>query len=71
QADEQALMNAQSQRDQQLANAQNDRDNALKQHPGDDQKINADDATRVQQIREGYEKERERILGYSPPTTQP
>ena len=56
QADEQALMNAQSHRDQQLIAADNDHDK--------------DYAQRVQQIRAEYERERERILGFAP-TTQP
>jgi hypothetical protein len=74
QADEQALDDAKSQRDAQLIAAENDRETALKQRPADRVQIEADYASRVQQIRQQYEKERERILGYAPatqPATQP
>ena len=69
-ADEQALDNAKSQRDAQLIAAENDREAALKQRPADRAAIEADYAARTRQIRQQYEKERERILGYAP-TTQP
>jgi hypothetical protein len=56
-ADEQALLDAQAKRDQQLIDAQNAPNSA-------------EYAKRVKEIRQQYEKERERILGFGP-TTQP
>ena len=69
-ADEQALIQAKGQRDQQLISALNERTEALKAQPGNGAAIDSSYQEKVRQIRQNYETERARILGMGP-TTQP
>jgi hypothetical protein len=69
-ADEQALRAAQAQRDTAILKLNDQRNQQLKQNPADAEQINAQFQKDVQQARNQYEKQRERILGF-PPTTAP
>jgi hypothetical protein len=72
-ADEQALEQAKNERDRKLIAAQNAEAAALQARPMDRVRIEENYQHQVAQIREAYEKERERILGYpgATTTTQP
>ncbi len=72
-ADEQALMNAKANRDQQLLTADAERSRALQQEPGNREQAEAQYRQKVEEIRQRYEQERARILGFEPlavPATQ-
>lgn len=68
-ADEEALTKAKELRNNQLIAAQNDRAAALKDRPNDREQIESTYQKTIQDIRRRYETERERILGYEPPST--
>ena len=72
-ADQQALGRAKNERDQALIAAETARAEALRSRPADREKIEAEYQRRMAEIRGNYQKERERILGFTdtPPATQP
>jgi hypothetical protein len=75
QADEQELRRAKSDRDEQLIAAETARIEARRLRPGDREQIEQVHAQRVREIREEYERQRQRILGWdslaTTPTTAP
>jgi hypothetical protein len=73
-ADQQALRDAQAERNQRLLQAQETRTQALNQRPADRAQIEAEYQQQVEQIRADYQHRRETILGFPPataPSTQP
>jgi hypothetical protein len=70
-ADEQTLLKAKTTRDEQILAANDARAEALRQNPGNSQRIESDYQQKAQHIRAEYEQVRQRILGFPAPATQP